>query len=146
MDMISQYIAGTKSTRIATYDICKLMRKNEDSLKAAILVGQEEKPRFLVARMHRQLMDLRTNKAKQLLQQIMYDRNNAIQQMDKIIERFGIQSVSIMLIQQYKNIISASERGERFYDQMADDSKKAKDVEMRISRNNWNSKDSNNLS
>jgi hypothetical protein len=29
---------------------------------------------------------------------------------------------------------------------MADDSKKAKDVEMRISRNNWNSKDSNNLS
>jgi hypothetical protein len=133
MDMISQYIAGTKSTRIATYDIWKLMRKNEDSLKAAILVGQEEKPRFLVARMHRQLMDLRTNKAKQLLQQIMYDRNNAIQQMDKIIERFGMQSVSIMLIQQYNNIISASERGERFYDQMADDSKKAKDVEMRIS-------------
>lgn len=134
--MISQYIAGTKSTRISTYDIWKLMRKNEDSLKAAILVGQEEKPRFLVARMHRQLMDLRTNKAKQLLQQIMYDRNNAIQQMDKIIERFGMQSVSIMLIQQYNNIISASERGERFYDQMADDSKKAKDVEMRISRNN----------
>lgn len=91
-------------------------------------------------------MDLRTNKAKQLLQQIMYDRNNAIQQMDKIIERFGMQSVSIMLIQQYNNIISASERGERFYDQMADDSKKTKDVEMRISRNNWNSKDSNNLS
>jgi hypothetical protein len=29
---------------------------------------------------------------------------------------------------------------------MADDSKKTKDVEMRISRNNWNSKDSNNLS
>jgi hypothetical protein len=136
MDMISQYIAGTKSTRIATYDIWKLMRKNEDSLKAAILVGQEEKPRFLVARMHRQLMDLRTNKAKQLLQQIMYDRNNAIQQMDKIIERFGMQSISIMLLQQYNNIISASERGERFYDQMADDSKKAKNVEMRISRNN----------
>jgi hypothetical protein len=41
-----------------------------------------------------------------------------------------------MLIQQYNNIISASERGERFYDQMADDSKKAKNVEMRISRNN----------
>jgi hypothetical protein len=38
--------------------------------------------------MHRQLIDLRTTKAKQLLQRIMYDLNNAIEQMEKMVEAF----------------------------------------------------------
>ena len=137
--MISEYVACQKSARIVTYNMWKLMQKIQESPKAAVLVVQGEKPRFLVAKMHHQLIDLRTTKAKQLLQRIMYDLNNAIEQMEKMVEAFwNTISISTMLINQFKNIISASERGIRFHDKMLDYSNKAMSVDMRISHNNLN--------
>jgi hypothetical protein len=139
MDMISEYVDGKKSARITTYNVWQLMRINKESPKAAVLVRQEEKPRFIVAKMHRQLIDLRTTKAKQLLQRIMYDLNNAIEQMEKMVEAFwNTISISTMLINQFKNIISASERGIRYHDKMLDYSNKAMSIDLRISHNNQN--------
>ncbi|EFX76762.1 hypothetical protein DAPPUDRAFT_321949 [Daphnia pulex] len=129
MDMITVDVAGNKWIWIDTHRIFKLLQNGKRSLDDCVQDSRLECANFLRVKMFWQIIDIKAKRVKAVLGHIQDGRENAIIEMDKIIKHFGKESMSVMITEKFKLTMLASERAQRFYDQLIDFGKSALQIE-----------------
>ena len=135
MDHLTQNI-NEKATRMDTYLICKVMRKGQRAMRQCLAAFQEDDPNFQLVRFHRQQAVKYASRADDYFEAISNDRKKAVEEMAKIINRFGTNSVSKMLIRQFENCLNNCKRAKSFVKKAKSYAKEAVRIEQCLMRLN----------
>lgn len=117
MDLLtSHFLCNAVEVRKDVFWICRLMRKEQRALDICTSESQKDKPLVSMIELHERIAENKSKLAMEIYQDVKEDLKLAHRELGRLINRFGAQNLSAIVIQQHRAFVLA-ETSSKFYSQ-----------------------------
>ena len=115
MDSLSWVmLENSAEVRKDSFETSRLMRGAQKALQICIFQANKENPSLKAIEMLEQFAKKKLKRSKAIVLDIKEDRSVADREMGRLINRFGAQNITALLIKQHRAFIMAEQRARSF--------------------------------
>ena len=115
MDLLkSEFLCNAVDVRKDVFRICRLMRKAERALDICTSESQKDKPLVSMIQLHERIAENKSKLAMEFYQDVKEDLKLAHRELGRLINCFGAQNLSALVIQQQRAFVLAERRARNF--------------------------------